>query len=141
VTAFPLDEPCRQLAAPAIGGPKAGVVVGLGCRFFGYRLRAALAGVSAGGGNAGIDNLARVDPMQIRVVRGVGMTELELDDVRWHAFAGELDGVRVPQLMQREAAADTRLGRERPQSRRTAGAVINVPRISRNEVGGATWAR
>ena len=38
------------------------------------------------------------------------MAELALDDVERHAFAGELDGVGVAQLMRREAAPDTRLG-------------------------------
>ena len=38
------------------------------------------------------------------------MTELALDDVERHAFAGELDGVGVAQLMRREAPAYTGLG-------------------------------
>ena len=42
----------------------------------------------------------------------VGVAELALDDVERHALAGELDGVRVAQLVRREAAPDTRLGGE-----------------------------
>ena len=38
------------------------------------------------------------------------MTELALDDVHRHALAGELDGMRMAQLMRREAASDARLG-------------------------------
>ena len=34
------------------------------------------------------------------------MPELALDDVDRHPFAGELDGMRVPQLMGREPAPD-----------------------------------
>ena len=38
------------------------------------------------------------------------MPELSLDGVDRHAFAGELDGVRMAQLMRCEAASDARLG-------------------------------
>jgi hypothetical protein len=38
--------------------------------------------------------------------------KLALDDVERHAFACELDGVDVAQLVRREAAPDTRLGGE-----------------------------
>jgi hypothetical protein len=34
------------------------------------------------------------------------VAELALDDDQWHAFACELDGVRVPELVRREAATD-----------------------------------
>ena len=38
------------------------------------------------------------------------MSELPLDDVQWDAFAGHLDGVRVPQLMGCKAATHARIG-------------------------------
>jgi hypothetical protein len=51
----------------------------------------------------------------LQVDRGraeVGVAELTLDHVERHPFARELDGVRVAQLMRREAAPDTRLSGE-----------------------------
>ena len=43
------------------------------------------------------------------------MAELALDDVDRHPFARELNGVRVPQLMGREAAPDAGIGGELAQ--------------------------
>ena len=43
------------------------------------------------------------------------MAELALDDVDRHSFAGELDGVRVPQLMGREPPPDASVDRELAQ--------------------------
>jgi hypothetical protein len=43
------------------------------------------------------------------------MAELALDDVQRHALAGQLERVRVAQLMRREPAPDARLGREPPE--------------------------
>ena len=40
------------------------------------------------------------------------MAELALDDVERHALASELDGVRVAQLVRREAAPDPGVGGE-----------------------------
>jgi hypothetical protein len=40
------------------------------------------------------------------------VAELALNDVERHALAGELDGVRVAQLVRREAAPDPRVGSE-----------------------------
>ena len=40
------------------------------------------------------------------------MPELALDNVDRHPLPGELDGVRVPQLVGREPAPDTGLGGE-----------------------------
>jgi hypothetical protein len=40
------------------------------------------------------------------------MAELALNDVERHALTGELERVRVAQLMRREPAPDARLGRE-----------------------------
>jgi hypothetical protein len=54
----------------------------------------------------GFDDFAGVDALEIN--RGhaeVAVAELALDDVERDAFAGELDGVRVTQLMRYEAAA------------------------------------
>src|SRR5215210_2314963 len=61
----------------------------------------------------GGDDLLGVDALQVDA-RGaeVGVPELALDDVERHAFAGELDGVGMAQLMRREAPPDTRLGGE-----------------------------
>ena len=50
------------------------------------------------------------------------MSELALDDVEWHAFAGELDGVGVAQLVWREAPPHTGLGGEPPELDPDAGA-------------------
>src|SRR5450755_3872363 len=43
------------------------------------------------------------------------MPELSLDDVDRHAFAGELDGVRMAQMVRREPAAHPGLGGERAE--------------------------
>ena len=43
------------------------------------------------------------------------MPELSLDDVDWHPLPGKLDRVRMPQLVRREPAANTRLGGELSQ--------------------------
>ena len=43
------------------------------------------------------------------------MAELALDDVDRHPFAGELDGVRMPQLMGCEAAPDAGVDSELAQ--------------------------
>src|SRR4051812_12834436 len=50
------------------------------------------------------------------------MPELALDDVECHALAGELDGVRVTQLMRREAPSHARLGGEATELNPDAGA-------------------
>ena len=50
------------------------------------------------------------------------LAELALDDVQRHALAGELERVRVAQLMRREPAPDARLGREAPELAADAGA-------------------
>src|SRR3954451_16494262 len=54
----------------------------------------------------------------------VGVTQLTLDDVQRHALAGELDRMRVTQLMRREAAPDPRRERRAGGTRcaRPAGA-------------------
>jgi hypothetical protein len=50
------------------------------------------------------------------------MAELSLDDVQRHAPAGELERVRMAQLMRREAAPDARLGRDSPELGADGGA-------------------
>ena len=42
----------------------------------------------------------------------LGVAELALDDVERHAFARELDGMGVAQLVRSEAARNTRAGGE-----------------------------
>jgi hypothetical protein len=56
----------------------------------------------------GRDDLLDVDALQVDA-RGpeVGVAELALDDVQRDTFAGELDGVRMTQLVWREASPDT----------------------------------
>jgi hypothetical protein len=44
-----------------------------------------------------------------------GVAHLALDDVQRHAFACELERVRVARLMRREPAPDARVGREAPE--------------------------
>ena len=62
------------------------------------------------------DDLLGVDALQVDAGRAeVGVAELALDDVERHAFAGELDGVRVAQLMRREPPPDARLDGEPTQ--------------------------
>ena len=61
----------------------------------------------------GVDDLARIDPLQVGAGGPeVGMPELSLDYVDWHPLPGKLDRVRMPQLVRREPAANTRLGGE-----------------------------
>jgi hypothetical protein len=48
--------------------------------------------------------------------------ELALDDVERHSLAGELDRVRVTQLMRGEPAPDARLEREAPELAADGGA-------------------
>jgi hypothetical protein len=50
------------------------------------------------------------------------VAELALDDDQRHAFARELDGVDVPELMRREAPADASLNRGPPHIRSGGGA-------------------
>ena len=62
----------------------------------------------------GFDDLAGVDALEVdRGHAEVAVTELALDDVQRHTFAGELDRVRVTQLMRDEAASDAGVGRAR----------------------------
>src|SRR3954454_4295425 len=69
-----------------------------------------------------IDDLGVVDPLEVdRCDAEVAVAELALDDHQWHAFAGHLDGVRVPQLMRGEPSADTCRGGGAPQLRASGG--------------------
>src|SRR5215217_9435650 len=61
-------------------------------------------GPSAHGGVDGVDDLGVVDALEVdRGDAEVGVAELALDDGQWHAFAGHFDGVRVAELVRREA--------------------------------------
>jgi len=54
-----------------------------------------------------------VDPLQVdRGGAEVGAAQLSLDDVQRHALSGELNRVRVTQLMRCEAPPDARAGCE-----------------------------
>jgi hypothetical protein len=71
----------------------------------------------------GGDDLLGVDPLQVDRRRAeVGVAQLALDDVQRDALTGELERVRVAQLMRREAAPDARLGREPPELAADGGA-------------------
>ena len=48
----------------------------------------------------------------------IGVTELTLDDVERNAFARHSNGVRVAELMRREAAPDPGLSSDAPRWRR-----------------------
>jgi hypothetical protein len=55
----------------------------------------------------GFDDLAVVDALQVdRGDAEVAVAALTLDDDQRHAFAGELDGVRVPELVRRDPPTD-----------------------------------
>jgi hypothetical protein len=75
----------------------------------------------------GFDDLGVVDALQVdRSDAEVAVAELALDDDQWHAFASELDGVGVPELVRREAAADA--GRDGgPAQLRSGGGAGPVP--------------
>ena len=60
-----------------------------------------------------VDDLFGVDALEVdRGGAEVGVSELALNDVQRHALAGELEGVRVAQLVRREPAPHAGLGGE-----------------------------
>ena len=59
------------------------------------------------------------------------MTELALDDDQRHALAGHLDGVRVAQLVRREATPHSRRGGGAPQLCASGGGATSGGRVSR----------
>ena len=63
------------------------------------------------------------------------MAELALDDVQRHALTGQLERVRVTQLVRREAPPDTGAGR--PAVRRTGGTRCERRRLTRSPTGRA----
>jgi hypothetical protein len=70
-----------------------------------------------------LDDLGVVDALQVdRGDAEVAMAELALDDDQRHAFAGELDGVSVPELVRREPSPDPCLDGGSPQVRSGGGA-------------------
>jgi hypothetical protein len=73
-----------------------------------------------------------VDPLEIDAGRAeVRMPELPLDNVRRHALAGQLERVRVSQLMQRERRLTPAWAATRPNSVRTAAPHQGRPRVGR----------
>src|SRR3954451_6916889 len=82
----------------------------------------------------GVDDLGVVDAVQIdRVDAEVAVAELALDDDQRHAFAGHLDGMRVAQLVGREAPTHPGLAGDAAQFR--AGGA-GCPRPSAGRTGG-----
>src|SRR5262245_59517344 len=66
----------------------------------------------------GVDDLGVVDALEVN--RGdseVGVAELALDDDQRHAFAGHLDGMRVAELVRREAPTHPGLAGDAAQFR------------------------
>ena len=60
----------------------------------------------------GFDDFARVDALEVdRGHAEIEVAELTLDDVERDALAGELDRVRVAQLVRRESPAHARADR------------------------------
>ena len=56
----------------------------------------------------GLDDLGVVDALQVdRRDPDVAVTELALNHDQRHAFASELDGMGVPRVVRRNAAANT----------------------------------
>jgi hypothetical protein len=84
----------------------------------------------------GFDDLAVVDALQVdRGDAEVAVAELALDDDQWHAFAGELDGMRVPELVRREAPTDA--GREGGPAQLSSGCRTGPVPASRGSVDDA----
>jgi hypothetical protein len=64
----------------------------------------------------GFDDFAAVDALHVDGGDAeVAVPELALDDDQRHAFSSHLDGVRMPQLVRREAAPHTGRGGGAPQ--------------------------
>src|SRR5215207_462562 len=79
----------------------------------------------------GFDDLFVVDALQVdRRDAEVAVAELALDDDQRHAFASQLDGVRVPELVRREASADASLDGG-PAHIRSGGGAGPVPTTRR----------
>jgi hypothetical protein len=70
----------------------------------------------------GFDDLAVVDPLQVDGGDAeVRVTELSLDYVQRHAFAGHLDCVRVSELVRSETPAHTGLNGKAAKRRSRCG--------------------
>jgi hypothetical protein len=77
-----------------------------------------------------VDDLGVVDALEVdRGDAEVGVAELTLDDDQQHAFAGHFDGVRVAQLVRREAPTHPASRATRRSSERAAPAVHGRPRV------------
>ncbi len=71
----------------------------------------------------GRDDLLDIDSLQVDAGRPeVRMPKLPLDDVQRHALAGELDRVRVAELVRRETSPHSSPGRERAELAANRGA-------------------
>src|SRR5829696_1188123 len=71
----------------------------------------------------GFDDLGVVNGLQVdRRDAEVAVAELALDDDQRHAFARQLEGVRMPELVRREAPADASRGGGPAQPRPGGGA-------------------
>ena len=79
----------------------------------------------------GVDDLAAVDALEVDGRDAeVAVPELALDDDQRYALASHLDGVRVPELVGREAAPHSRRGGGAPQLGACRGRVTSGGRAS-----------
>ena len=84
----------------------------------------------------GFDDLAVVDALQVdRGEAEIAVAKLALDDDQRHAFASELDGVRVPELVRREAPTDA--GRDGGPAQLRSGSCTSPVPASRGSVDDA----
>jgi hypothetical protein len=79
-----------------------------------------------------LDDLGVVDALQVhRRDAEVAVAQLTLDDDQRDAFARELDGMGVPELVGCEAAPDPRVDGGRPQARSCGSArPLSIDRVS-----------
>jgi hypothetical protein len=80
----------------------------------------------------GFDDLGVVDALQVdRRDAEIAVAELALDDDQRYAFASELDGVRMPELVRREPPTDAS-GDGGPAQLRSGGPTGPVPAARRS---------
>ena len=71
----------------------------------------------------GLDDLGVVDALQVNGRDAeIAVAQSALDDDEWHAFARELDGMGVPELVGRKAPPDARAEGGPAQLRSCGGA-------------------
>src|SRR5215211_5862735 len=116
-TCFARDEREPQMGAPACPmSLRSELESGAG----GHHRRAA--------GAHGRDDLLRVDPLQVdRRGAEIHMPQLALDDVQRYALAGELERVRVAQLVRREPPPGAGPGSDPPELAAHGGARPRSP--------------